>query len=39
MAMKGDAKFEEKLTCDLKNDMRNVTEHLKYKNWEFDGIL
>ena len=39
MAMKGDAKFEEKLTCYLKNDMSNMTEHLKYKNWEFDGII
>ena len=24
MALKSDAKFEEKLTCDLKNDMRNL---------------
>ena len=24
MALKGDAKFEEKLTCGLKNDMRNM---------------
>ena len=39
MTMKGDIKFEEKLTCDLENDMRNMTEHLKYKNWDFDGIL
>ena len=39
MTMKGDTKFEEKLTCDLKNDMRNMTEYLKYKNWDFGGIL
>ena len=25
MAMKNDAKFEEKLTCQLKIDMRNLT--------------
>ena len=25
MAMKNDAKFEEKLTCRLKTDMRNLT--------------
>ena len=24
MTMKNDAKFEEKLTCDLENDMRNL---------------
>ena len=24
MTMKGDAKFEEKLTCALENDMRNM---------------
>ena len=24
MTMKGDAKFEEKLTCGLENDMRNI---------------
>ena len=24
MALKSDVKFEEKLTCDLKNDMRNL---------------
>ena len=33
MTLKSDAKFEEKLTCDLKNDMRNLAnfhqEHLK----------
>ena len=25
MTLKGDAKLEEKLTCGLKNDMRNLT--------------
>ena len=24
MTMKGDAKFEERLTCGLENDMRNI---------------
>ena len=29
MTLKGDANFEEKLTCGLQNDMRNMAEHLK----------
>ena len=39
MALKGDAKFEEKLTCGLKNDMRNMAnfhgalESLKLGFW------
>ena len=43
MTLKTDAKFEEKLTCDLKNDIRNLTNfHLntwKCQSWDFDGIL
>ena len=36
MALKNDAKFEEKLSCGLKNDMRNFG---KIENWNFDRIL
>ena len=43
MTLKGDAKFEEKLTCGLENDMRNVANfhqsNLKSQNWDNDGIL
>ena len=43
MTLKSDAKFEEKLTCGLENDMRNLANfHLstrKCQNWDFDGIL
>ena len=43
MAPKGDAKFEEKLTCGLENDMRNMANfhqsNLKSQNWDNDGIL
>ena len=42
MTLKGDAKFEEKLTCGLENDMRNIANfhhsNLKSQNWD-DGIL
>ena len=38
MTLKGDAKFEEKLTCGLKNDMRNIANfhqsNLKSQNWD-----
>ena len=38
-----DAKFEEKLTCCLKNDMRNFANFQqstqKFQNWNFDKIL
>ena len=38
-----DAKFEEKLTCYLENDMRNLAyfhqSTQKCQNWNFDGIL
>ena len=33
MILKSYAKFQEKVTCHLENDMR------KCKNWNFDGIL
>ena len=37
------AEFEEKLTCGLENDMRNLTNLYqstqKSQNWYFDGIL
>ena len=43
MTLKSDAKFEGKLTCGLKNDMRNLPNfyqsNRKSQNWNFDGIL
>ena len=37
------AKFEEKPTCGLKNNMRNLANFhqstRKHQNWDFDGIL
>ena len=43
MTLKGDAKFKEKLTCGLENDMRNLANFYqntqKSQNWDFDGIL
>ena len=43
MTLESDAKFEEKLTCDLENDMRNLANFhqstRKSENWEFDGVL
>ena len=43
MTLESDAKFEEKLTCDLENDMRNLANfhHSTRKSqiWDFDGIL
>ena len=42
MTQKTDAKFEEKLTCGLENDMRNLANFYqstrKSQNWYFDGI-
>ena len=42
MTLKGDAKFEEKLTCCLENDIRNMENfhqrNLKSQNWDNDGI-
>ena len=43
MTLKSDAKFEEKLTCCLENDMKNLANFhqsiWKCQNWNFDGIL
>ena len=44
MTMTSDAKFEEKLTCDLENNMRNIVNFRdgirnSPQNWDFDGIL
>ena len=43
MTLKSDAKFEEKLTCCLENDMRNFANFHqstpKCQNWNFDKIL
>ena len=43
MTLKNDVKFEEKLTCGLKNDMRNLANFhqstWKYQNCDFDRIL
>ena len=43
MTLKSDAKFEEKLTCGLENDMRNFVNLYqstwKSQNWDFDGII
>ena len=43
MTLRSDAKFEEKLTCGLENDMKNLANFhqstQKCQNWDFDGIL
>ena len=43
MTLKSDAKFGEKLNCDLENDMRNLANFhqstQKSQNWDFDRIL
>ena len=43
ITLKNDAKFEEELTCALKNDMRNFDEFSpntqKYQNLHFNGLL
>ena len=43
MTLMSDAKFEEKLTCGLENDMNNLANFhqstLKCQNWDFDRIL
>ena len=43
MTLKSDAKFEEKLTCCLENDMRNLANFhqstRKCQNWTFKGML
>ena len=35
MASKVDAKFEGKLTCDFKNDMKNLANFHRLKNSDF----
>ena len=35
MALKIDAKFEEKLTCAFKNEMRNLAKFHRLKNSDF----
>ena len=42
MTLKGDGKFEQKLTCCLENDRNLANFHQstwKCQNWNFDGIL
>ena len=43
MALKSDAKFEEKLACGLENDRRNFANFHQNtqnsRNWDFDVIL
>ena len=43
MTLTSDAKFEEKLTFGLQNDMRNMENFRqsarKSQNWDFDEIL
>ena len=43
MKLKSDAKFEEKLTSGLENDMRNLANFYQRtrmsQNWEFEGIF
>ena len=43
MTLKGDAKFEEKLTCDLENNMRNMANFhqstWKSQNYDFDEFF
>ena len=43
MTWKSDAEFEQKLTCCLQNDIRNLANFhqstWKCQNWNFDGIL
>ena len=43
MALKNDTKFDKKLSCGLKNDMRNLAYFyqitLKCQNWNFHGVL
>ena len=43
ITLASDAKFEEKLTCALENNMKNLANFhqgtWKSQNWDFDGIL
>ena len=43
MTLKSDAKFEKKLSCGFKNDMRNLANFYQStqesQNWDFDGVI
>ena len=40
MTLEYDAKFEEKLTCGLENDMRNLaTFHQSTQKWDFHWVI
>ena len=43
MTLESDAKFEEKLICGLKNDMKNLENFPQStqscQNWNYDGVL
>ena len=43
MTLKSDAKFEEKLTCGLENDMKNLANFhqstQKSQNWDFYWVI
>ena len=43
MILKSDAKFEEKVTCGLENDMKNLANFhqstQKSQNWDFYWVL
>ena len=43
MTLESDARFEEKLPCDLENDMRNLENFRqstrKSQNWNFRWVL
>ena len=43
MTLKSDGKLEEKLTCSLENDKKNLTNFhqstRKCQNWDFDGVI
>ena len=43
MTLNSDAKFEEKLTCGLENEMTNMANfhqgNCKSQNWHIDGIF
>ena len=43
MTLKSDSKFDKKMSCGLKNDMKNLADFhpttWKCQYWNFDGIL
>ena len=43
MMLESDGKFEEKVTCDLENDMKNLANFhqstQKSQNWDFYWVL